>query len=113
MLREERKERRPKVFIINKSGHDYSPAQEFGDLVFLSEGFVEPYDLNIHYREFSEKLQEAQEGDYLLITSLASLNALAGWILGIKGLSLNLLLFKGNKYLERNIKPKLQEEKEV
>lgn len=104
-----------KVFIINNSGHDYSAAEKYGQLVFLTSGIVNTYATNMHYREMVENLKDATPEDYILITSLASMNAIAGWIVGLLGFPLNLLLFKDNDYVVRNIHPRLllEERKEV
>jgi len=98
---------RNKVYIINDSGHDYSDATKFGDLVFLSRGKVDSFAVNKNYRELADKMVGAKNGDYILVTSLASLNCIAGWIVGYLQLDLRLLLFKDGEYLERTIKPSL------
>lgn len=101
----------PKVYVINDSGHDYSKAKRFGELVFLTKGKVASYATTQHYRVFSEKMQEAKPDDFILVTSLASMNAIAGWIFGTLGFPLNLLLFKEDKgdYVVRRIIPRLIE----
>lgn len=94
---------RKKVFIINNSSHDFSKASKFGELIYLTEGKVDSYNTNKNYRDMFESLKQAREGDYILVTSLASLNIIAGWIMGSLGLNLNLLIFKDGKYLERRM----------
>lgn len=96
----------PKVYIPNKSVHDFSAAEEYGELVFLSEGTVKKYSTNIIYREFWQTLKNSQKEDYLLVTGLTSLNIVASYILTLLHGRLNLLLFKPGKggkkeYLER------------
>lgn len=97
----------PKVFVINNSGHDYSKAKRFGELVFLTEGKVDGYAINKNYRELADKLKDVREGDYILVTSLASLNCITGWIIGQLNLPLNLLIFKEDKYLKRKLTPSI------
>jgi len=97
----------PKVYIINNSGHDYSPAEQYGELVFLSSGKVHPYESNTHYRDFAEKMKDATSEDFILITSLASMNAIAGWILGTLNLPLQMLIFKDGEYVVRKLMPTL------
>ena len=99
----------PKVYIINDSGHDYSEAKQFGDLVFLSKGKVASYATTQHYRVFAEKMKDATPDDFILVTSLASMNCIAGWIMGTLGFPLNLLLYKEDKYVVRRIMPRLLE----
>ena len=96
-------ERKRKVFIINKSGHDYSAASKFGDIVYLTEGKLDSFETNQHYREVAPLLRDAGPDDYILITSLASLNCLVGWMIGSLGHPLNLLIFKDGKYVVRRL----------
>lgn len=96
-----------KVFVINDCGHDYSEAKRFGELVYLTKGQVPSFNTNKNYRTLLNKMKSASDGDYILVTSLASLNCIAGWIIGHLGLSLNLLLFKDGRYLKRRLVPKL------
>lgn len=97
------KMRKANVYIINRSGHDFSPAQHFGNLIFLTDGLLDSYDSNKHFREIWDILKDAQPFDYLLITGLASCNAIAGWIMGRLNFPLKLLIWKDGKYLERTI----------
>ena len=99
----------PKVFIINDSGHDYSEAKKYGELVYLTKGKVASYATTQHYRNFSEKMKDAKPEDYILITSLASMNCIAGWIIGTLGFPLNLLIYKDDRYVVRRILPRLVE----
>ena len=101
--------RRPKVYVINDSGHDYEGAREYGDLVILTKGRVAAYAANNHYRSFVSQMEDLQENDYVLVTSLASLNAIVGWIIGSRGLPLNLLLYRDGKYIVRRLVDNLNE----
>ena len=92
-----------KVFVINKNGHDYNKARAFGKLVYLTEGYLDAYNINKNYRLIKKILQEAQEGDYILVTGLSSLNLITGWILGYSGLNLNILLWKKDHYIVRRL----------
>lgn len=95
----------PKVFIPNRSTHDFSAATEFGDLVFLSTGNQSRYNTSKTYRSFWPVLRNSTSEDFLLITGLTVLNIVAAFILVQKHGRLNLLLFKtheNNKsYIER------------
>lgn len=70
-----------KVYIVNKSGHDFSDAERFGELVYLSEGSVNPFLVSRIYREFSEILKDSQPQDCLVISGLQVMNAIASAIL--------------------------------
>ncbi len=99
----------PKVYVINDSGHDYKEAEKYGTLVYLTRGKVASYATTQHYRTFAEKMRGATSNDYILVTSLASMNVIAGWIIGTLGFPLNLLLFKDGQYVVRRLMPRLIE----
>lgn len=105
-----KEKRRPRVYVINDAGHNYEGAKKFGTLVYLTRGQVPAYSTTKLYRELSRKMKDAQSNDFILVTSLASLNAVAGWIMGTLGHPLRLLLYKDGKYLRRELFPRLQEE---
>jgi hypothetical protein len=96
----------PKVYIPNKSIHDFSSAKEFGELIYLSKGDMKRFATNVAYRQFHNILKSSSPDDYLLISGLTMLNVVAAHILTKLHRRLNLLLFNpgkgGNKsYLER------------
>lgn len=92
------------VYIVNKSFHDFSDAERYGKLVFLSEGKMDRYSVNDIARQFEEKMVDSTPEDYIVPCSLSSMNIVAVWLFGIKHKTLNLLLFKNGKgYIERNL----------
>jgi len=76
--------RSPKVFIPNKSYHDFSSARRFGELIFLTEGFQDRHKINDQYRRIVEKMKDAGPGDYLLISGPITLNAIAASIMAYR-----------------------------
>lgn len=91
-----------KVFIVNKTGHDFSDAENYGELVFLSEGPMNRYSTNNMIRVFKEKMKASEEIDYIVPCSLNVMNAICCAIFAHMHGKLNLLLFKNGKYIERN-----------
>lgn len=96
----------PKVFIPNRSIHDFSPAEPFGELVYLSTGNMNCFQTSRAYRKFWPLMKDSDPEDYLLVTGLPMLSLVAAYILIMKHRRLNLLLFRtdsagGKKYLER------------
>lgn len=91
-----------KVYIVNKSSHDFSPANQFGDVIFLSEGSMNRYATNSMIRQFKEVMENSSEDDYIVPCSLNVMNSLACAIFARKHGKLNLLLFKNGVYIERN-----------
>jgi hypothetical protein len=94
---------RRKVYIINRSGHDYSSAEHFGDFVFLSDGRMHPFGVSRMYRNFSELLRHSDANDLLLLTSLTHANVIAAAIFAHLHGRLNLLLWTGKGYVKRDI----------
>ena len=92
-----------KVYIVNKSSHDFSQAKNFGELVFLSEGPVNRYATNQMHRMFSDIMVDSSGFDYIVPCSLNVMNSIACAIFACKHQRLNLLLFKAGEYLERNL----------
>ena len=69
--------------------------------MFLTSGSVPRYNTESMYRELVEGMQGAEETDYLLISSLAILNALASAIMSRKFGRVNYLLFRDGEYIEK------------
>jgi len=92
-----------KVYVTNKGSHDYTAAWDFGDLVFCTEGFVNRKDLATMHSELSKAMADCQEDDFILLTSLSSLCAIACGIFASKFGKLNILIFEDGDYLERYI----------
>lgn len=94
-----------KVYIVNKSVHDYSDAERYGELVFLSTGNLKRFSTSKAYRKFWPILSQSGPKDYLLVSGMPMLCIIAAFIMSIKHKRLNLLLFNpsGTKkeYLER------------
>ncbi len=91
-----------KIFVINKSNHDFSAAEKFGELIFMTEGKINRYSTNHMLRLFSEALKESKKDDYILLCSLNVMNSLACAVFAYIHGTINLLLFKNGDYVERN-----------
>lgn len=91
-----------KVFIVNKSAHDFSAAERYGKLVFLSEGPINRYSTNNMFRTFEPLLADSSPTDYIVPCSLNVMNSIVSAIFARKHGTLNLLLFKDGVYIERN-----------
>lgn len=96
------------VYVVNKStnrgtGHDFSPAEKFGEIIFLSEGPMNRYSTNNMHRKFGEIMDKSGPEDYIVPCSLNVMNAIASSVFAVMHKRLNLLLFKDGEYLERNL----------
>jgi len=97
----------PTVFVVSSSGHDFSDARRFGELVVLSAGKVDKYQLTAMLREFEPKLCKSTSNDYMLLSGPTVMNAVACSMFAALHGRLNLLLFHGDggrqHYIERRI----------
>ncbi len=92
-----------KVFVPNKGTHDYTKAWDFGDLVFCTTGEISRTDLATMQAEMATAMNDADEDDYILLTSLASLCAVACGMFSAKFGRLNILLYERGQYVERHL----------
>ena len=92
-----------KVYIVNKSTHNFSAAHSYGKVVFLSEGPMNRYSVNNMCRQFLSIMSDSKSDDYIVPCSLNVMNSIASAIFAYKHGRLNLLLFKDGSYLERNV----------
>lgn len=92
-----------KVYIVNKSSHDFTSAEKFGKLIFMTEGRMNRFGTNDMVRKFSDAMRNSTKEDYLLPCSLNTANIMAASIFALKHKRLNLLLFKPStgEYIER------------
>jgi len=68
------------VWIVNYAGHDHSTAEEFGKLDFLTRGYVSMGSLDRLFYTVTEAIEKTSPDDYLLLSGLIALNALAASI---------------------------------
>ena len=95
----------PSVFVINRSSHDYSGAERWGTIKFLSSGPVNRYATNKMYRMFKEVLRDSNSDDYILLTGLTVMSVIATAVFALKHQRLNLLIFRpdNHSYVERRM----------
>jgi hypothetical protein len=91
-----------RVYIVNRSSHDFGPAEKYGEVIFLSEGSMNRYATNSMIRQFGESMSLSEPDDYIVPCSLNVMNSIACAIFAHKHGRLNLLLFKDGLYIERN-----------
>jgi len=98
-----------KVYVINKSAHDHSDAERFGELIYLSEGSINRYSTNSMFREFMPVLAESGPEDYILQTGLTVMSNIACAIFAVLHKRLNLLIYKASRtggsgrYIQRSL----------
>lgn len=92
-----------KVFVVNKSAHDFSDAEKYGKLVFITEGKLNRFNINDMHRQATDAMKNSGDSDYIVPCSLNVLNSIVCATFAVKHGRLNLLLFKSGSYIERNI----------
>ncbi len=96
-----------KVYVVSPSYHDYSSAEEYGELIYLSEQTLNKFATTSMMRLFESGLENSSPEDYILIAGAPVMTILASSVFAVKHGRLNLLLFKasasGNKYEARTI----------
>jgi hypothetical protein len=99
---------RPKVYVVNKGCHDYSKAEKFGTLVYLTEGRFSRFATGKMYRVFHEKISKSSSNDYILVSGLTIMNSVVCSMFARKHGRVNLLLFnagpnKRDDYVTRTV----------
>ena len=97
--------REPRVYIPNKSQHDYQDAKAFGRLVFLTTGDLPKLKIGQLFREMEPILADAIPEDYLMIAGPTTANVVATAILASRFEKLNYLIFDGllGRYAPRTV----------
>ena len=93
----------PRVYLLNRAGHDYSDAERFGELVTCTSGPLDKMDLQQMYRELSHAMQDSESCDFILLTSLTSLCCCACGLFAAKHGGLNLLIHTQSGYIARSV----------
>jgi hypothetical protein len=92
-----------RVYIPNRGPHDYTEAEQYGRLVYCTEGSLDKFDVSQMFRELDDCFRNASPDDYILLTSLTSLCSVACAIFANKFGRLNLLIHRGQGYVERTL----------
>jgi hypothetical protein len=96
----------PKVYVVNKSCHDFTKAEEFGEIVFLTIGNVNRYATSNMYRKFEREMKKSSPEDYMLLSGMTVMSVIACGMFSMLHKRLNLLIWKSDRkeYIERIIK---------
>jgi len=94
-----------KVYVLNKSSHDFSGAMRYGELCYLSEGPINRFATNKMFRMFAEGLEKSHKDDYILLSGLTVMAVIACVIFVMRHKRLNLLIFRAGShtYAERRL----------
>ena len=105
----------PKVFVVNRGCHDYSKAEEFGKLVVMSDGAYSRFATGKIFRQFQQFVLDSHETDYLLVSGLTIMTAIAVGMFAARHGKVNLLLHNQNPgedevYVKRTVDFRILEE---
>ena len=94
-----------KVFIPNNSGHDFSDAEKYGELIFITQGMIDRFKVNTMFRMTVDALSDSQPTDYIMVTGLTQINVIIASVFTQMHGRLNLLIYdvKKEKYIPRKI----------
>lgn len=92
-----------KVYVTNRGGHSYEAAEKFGEIVYITEGTLNRFATATIYRAFVDGMKDSQPNDYILITSMSIVNAIGAAVFARKHGKLNLLLYRQEEYVLREI----------
>lgn len=68
----------PKIYVTNYNPEfSYDLVHEYGDPVYMTQGFVPPADFSAVERKFTKFAEEATENDFLLLSGANILVAIA------------------------------------
>ncbi len=70
-------EKKPKVYVTNNSGYPYEKAEKYGDLVFLTRGYMYYNKIDEVIKKLGNIIDEASENDFLCLSGNNFICALA------------------------------------
>lgn len=99
-----------KIYVVNKSGHDFSSVKEYGDkVIYLTEGEIPRLKTNKIYRLICNRMWDSQPEDWIVQTGLTIINMIACAVFARKHGKLNLLIYRkklnspAGRYVARNL----------
>lgn len=102
-----KKESKPLVLVVNSGYHDYSPAEQFGEIVFMSTdpNGISQYNTSTMARLFQPYIDKSTPEDYILVTSFSVMVTVVSSMFAFKHGRLNLLIYRpgDHRYVARNI----------
>ncbi len=74
-----------------------------GDLVFMTEGLIEPHSVGRMMRSFAPHINSTKDGDFIMQTGLTVMCMVAAGAMAYRHGKLDLLIFSRDKYLYRPV----------
>lgn len=97
-----------KVYIVNDANYDYSKAEQYGELVYVTRGKIPIFKTSTVRAMLEKGLVKFTKDDYLLISGSAIVNIMAATILYNKFDTVKFLVFdaKQQDYVVRHLSKK-------
>ncbi len=94
-----------KVYVVNNTNHDYSKAEQYGELVYVTKGKLPIFKTNTVRAMLEKGLVKFTKDDYLLISGPVIVNIMAATILYNKFDTVKFLIFdaKQQDYVVRHL----------
>ncbi|MFA5699119.1 MAG: hypothetical protein WC954_05245 [Sphaerochaeta sp.] len=83
-----------KVFVINDAGHDFSMAEQYGELVVMTKGSFSPFETSNIFRAYEKFIAESSPDDYILLSGYTVMSCIACSMFASRHGKLNLLIYK-------------------
>lgn len=98
-------DRRPVVWIVNRGGHPYDAAKEYGRLLALTSGQVNHFATDRFAYMITQRLSMATADDFVLISGSPMLNIIAAlvWITKFRKIKLLQWSDKQSRYILRTL----------
>lgn len=92
-----------KVYVLNRGAHDYSQAERFGELVYVTDGLLSKLATGVMYRTLEKAFADSEPTDYILLSSLTTLCSLAVALFAVLHGRVNLLIYHQDGYVLRKL----------
>lgn len=86
-------EEQRKVYVVNRSAHDYGAAKKYGKLVFVTHGRQNFFSVTQHARLWMDVLKDSHPDDCIILASLNILCAIGAAIFAAMHGRVNFLLY--------------------
>lgn len=93
----QRSERVKKVYITNVAGHDFTPAKSYGELRFITTGYVSFQSLDRVKADIAQSILESDPEDWLCLTGVPILQVVSAVAWFYKHGKVNLLVWDRKK----------------
>lgn len=97
---------RPKVFVVSNTGHDFSSAEQRGDVVYMFDGKINVFASDQLCKDISTMLRDSSPDDYVIPSGNALAACVAFSTMMEKHGKVNTLIFsfKNSEYEVRTIR---------